>query len=115
MDAKELAAKFAEKVAVAAKEKDKQTEFAAEDQASRLTDVAECKRAMTDVVIPFLSEIKVQFPTKQFSFSPQIDLKDHQFVGVSFRVERWPDDHDFCRLWKYHHLAQWRQRVLQRD
>ena len=86
MDAKELAAKFKDKVAVAAKEKDKQTESAVEDQASRLTDVAECKRAMAEVVIPFLSEIEEQFPSKQFSFSPQIDLKDHQFVGVSFRV-----------------------------
>lgn len=86
MDAKELAAKFAEKVAAAAEEKDKQTESAVEDQAARLTDVAECKRAMTDVVVPFLSEIKEQFPPKQFSFSPQIDLKDHQFIGVSFRV-----------------------------
>ncbi len=86
MDATELAAKFAAKVAVAADEKDKQTEFAVEDQASRLTDVAECKRAMTEVVVPFLSEIKEQFPPKQFSFSPQIDLKDRQFVGVSFRV-----------------------------
>lgn len=86
MDAKELAAKFKDKVAVAAAEKDKQAELAVEDQAAHSTDVAECKRAMTDVVIPFLSEIEERFPPRQFSFSPQIDLKDHQFVGVSFRV-----------------------------
>jgi hypothetical protein len=86
MDAKELAAKFVEKVALAAEEKDKQTEVAVDAQATRITDVAECKRAMTDVVIPFLAEIEEQFPPNQFSFSPQIDLQDHKFVGVSFRV-----------------------------
>lgn len=86
MDAKELAAKFAAKVDAAAVEKDSQTEVTVEERATRLKDVADCKRAMTAVVIPFLSEIKDQFPPKQFAFSPQIDLRDHQFVGVSFKV-----------------------------
>jgi len=54
------------------------------------TDAAECKRAMTEVVIPFLSEIKDAFPPGQFSFSPQIDLHDHQFVGASFKVGNGP-------------------------
>ena len=87
MEAKELAAKFAARVAAAATEKDKRTKVAKEDRATDLTDAAECKRAMTEVVIPFLAEIKAEFPPGQFSFSPQIDLQDHQFVGVSFKVE----------------------------
>jgi hypothetical protein len=86
MDGRELAAKFAAKVAAAASEKDKQTKVAFDGQATRLTDAAECKRAMTDVVVPFLSDVKSHFPPGQFSFSPQIDIQDHQFVGVSFRL-----------------------------
>ena len=90
MNAKELAAKFTTRVAAAATEKDKQTKVAKEDRATDLTDAAECKRAMTQVVIPFLTEIKAAFPPNEFSFSPQIDLKDHQFVGVSFKVGNGP-------------------------
>ena len=90
MNAKELAAKFATKVAAAATEKNKQTKAAREDRSTDLLDAAECKRAMTEVVIPFLSEIKAEFPPDQFSFSPQIDLQDHQFVGVSFKVGNGP-------------------------
>jgi hypothetical protein len=86
MEARELAAKFAARVAAAATEKDKRTKDAHEDRANDLTDAAECKRAMTEVVVPFLAEIKAAFPPGQFSFSPQIDLQDHQFVGVSFKV-----------------------------
>ena len=90
MEAKELAAKFAARVAAATTEKDKRTKVANEDRATDLTDAAECKRAMTDVVIPFLAEIKAEFPPDQFSFSPQIDLQDHQFVGISFKVGNGP-------------------------
>jgi hypothetical protein len=90
MNAKELAAKFATKVAAAATEKNKQTKAAREDRASDLLNAAECKRAMTEVVIPFLSEIKAEFPPDQFSFSPQIDLQDHELVGVSFKVGSGP-------------------------
>jgi hypothetical protein len=67
-------------------QKEEQTNAAGEDRATDLTDAAECRRAMTEVVIHFLSEIKAAFPPGQFSFSPQIDLHDHQFVGVSFKV-----------------------------
>jgi hypothetical protein len=92
MDGKELAAKFAAKVAAAVKiaaavaEEDKQKTATVDDNAKRLKDAEDCKRAMTEVVIPFLSELKDHFPQDQFSFSPQIDLQDHRFVGVSFRV-----------------------------
>jgi hypothetical protein len=86
MDGKELAAKFSAKVAAAVAEKDKQETATADDKAKRLRDAEDCKRAMTEVVIPFLSELKANFPQDQFSFHPQIDLKDHKFVGVSFRV-----------------------------
>jgi hypothetical protein len=90
MNAKELAAKFETRVAAAARERGKQRRVAKEDRATDLTDAAECKRAMTEVVIPFLSEIRAEFPPEQFSFSPQIDLQDHQFVGVSFKVGNGP-------------------------
>ena len=90
MNAKELAAKFETRVSAAATKKEKQTKAAGEDRATDLTDAAECKRAMTEVVIPFLTEIKAAFPPNEFSFSPQIDLQDHQFVGVSFKVGNGP-------------------------
>jgi hypothetical protein len=90
MQAKELAAIFTARVAAAVTEKDKQTKVAVDDRSIGLTDAAECKRAMTDVVIPFLSEVKAEFPHGQFSFSPQIDLQDHKFVGVSFKVGNGP-------------------------
>ena len=90
MNPKELAAKFQARVAAAATRKEEQTKAAGEDRATDLRDAAECKRAMTEVVIPFLSEIKAEFPPDQFSFSPQIDLQDHRFVGVSFKVGNGP-------------------------
>ena len=90
MNAKELAAKFETRVAAAATKKEKQTKAAGEDRATDLRDAAECKRVMTEVVIPFLTEIKAAFPPNEFSFSPQIDLQDHQFVGVSFKVGNGP-------------------------
>ena len=90
MNANDLAAKFEARVAAAAAQREKQTKAAGEDRANDLTDAAECKRAMTEVVIPFLSEVKAAFPPDQFSFSPQIDLQDHQFVGVSFKVGNGP-------------------------
>ena len=87
MDAKELAAKFVAKAAAAVAEKDRQETAKPDDDGKRLEeDVEDCKRAMTEVVIPFLSELKAHFPQGQFSFHPQIDLSDHKFVGVSFRV-----------------------------
>ena len=86
MDAKELAAKFVAKAAAAVAEKGKQETATPDDNGKRLKDAEDCKRAMTEVVIPFLSELKAHFPQDQFSFAPQIDVSDHKFVGVSFRV-----------------------------
>jgi hypothetical protein len=86
MDAKALAAKFVAKAAAAVAEKYKQESATPDDNAKRLKDAEDCKRAITEVVIPFLSELKAHFPQGQFSFHPQIDLPDHKFVGVSFRV-----------------------------
>jgi len=87
MDAKELAAKFVAKAAAAVAEKDRQQTAKPDDDGKRLEeDVEDCKRAMTEVVIPFMSELKAHFPQDQFSFAPQIDVSDHKFVGVSFRV-----------------------------
>ena len=84
MDAKELAAKFVAKAAAAVAEKDRQETAKPDDDGKRLEeDVEDCKRAMTEVVIPFMSELKAHFPQDQFSFAPQIDVSDHKFVGVS--------------------------------
>jgi hypothetical protein len=86
MDAKELAGKFAAKVAAAATEKDRQKIAAADHNATRSDDAVHCKRAMQEHVIPFLSELKSQLPPDQFSYSTQIDLQDHKVVGVSFKI-----------------------------
>lgn len=86
MDARALAAKFVAKAASAVAETYKQESATPDDNAKRLKDAEDCKRAMTEVVIPFLSELKSHFPQDQFSFHPQIDLSDHKFVGVSFRI-----------------------------
>jgi hypothetical protein len=86
MDAKELADKFAAKVASAAVERDKQKTLAADNKTKRSDDAEHCKRAMAENVIPFLSELKAHLPENQFSMASQIDLQDHQPVGVSFRI-----------------------------
>ena len=86
MNAKELADRFMAKVAAAVTERDRQSTIAANNVDRRLEDVDHCKRAMTDIVVPFLSELKTHLPEGQFSFSPQIDLQDHKCVGVSFKL-----------------------------
>jgi hypothetical protein len=86
MDAKELADKFAAKVAAASAEKDKQTHAAEDNKTKRTDDAEHCKRAMAQNVIPFLAELKTHLPKEQFSFAPQIDPNDHKPVGVSFRI-----------------------------
>ncbi len=86
MNAKELAEKFSAKVAAAKAEKDRQISVSNDNRDERLDDVEHCKSAMTDNVIPFLSELKSHLPGEQFSFAPQIDLQDHKVVGVSFRI-----------------------------
>jgi hypothetical protein len=90
MDAKELAAKFVAKAAAADAEKDKQVTATPDDNAKRLKGAEDCKRAIMEVVLPFLSELEAHFPPDQFSFHPQIDLSDHKFVGVSFRIGNGP-------------------------
>jgi hypothetical protein len=57
MNAQELAAKFAAKIAVAAAEKDRQTEIAADNVGKRTADVEHCKRAMDQHVLPFLTDL----------------------------------------------------------
>jgi hypothetical protein len=86
MNAQELAAKFNAKTAVAAAERDRQVEIAADNSEKRTADVEHCKVAMERHVLPFLAELKEQFGDQQFSFAPQIELNDHRPVGVSFRV-----------------------------
>ena len=86
MNPQELAEKFRVKVAVAVVEKDKQAANAADQAATRSDDAEYCKRALEENVIPFLSELKHQFPSGQFSFAPQVDMRDHKPVGVSFKI-----------------------------
>ena len=86
MNAKELADKFAAKVGAAAAEKERQKSISTDKAAERQEDVERCKRQMTEVVIPFLTEIRSHFAEGQFSFAPQLDLQDHKVVGVSFKI-----------------------------
>ena len=86
MDPKELADKFAAKVASAAVEREKQKTVAADHKTKRSDDAEHCKRAMAENVLPFLSELKSHLPEGQFSMASQIDLQDHRPVGVSFRI-----------------------------
>ena len=86
MNAQELADKFTAKIAVAAAERDRQTEIAADNSEKRTADVEHCKRAMEQHVLPFLAELKQHLGEHQFSFAPQIELNDHRPVGVSFKI-----------------------------
>ena len=86
MEAKELAMVFAAKVASARVEREKQITAAHDNNAKRRDDIEHCKRAMTNNVIPFLTELKSHLPDEQFSFAPQVDRQDHAVVGVSFTI-----------------------------
>jgi hypothetical protein len=86
MNAQELADKFTAKISVAAVEKNRQTEIAADNIEKRTADVEHCKRAMEQQVLPFLEELKHLMGDQQFSFAPQIELIDHRPVGVSFKI-----------------------------
>ena len=59
MDPKELADKFAAKVASAAVEREKQKTVAADNKTKRSDDAEHCKRAMAENVLPFLSELNL--------------------------------------------------------
>ena len=85
MDAKELADKFAARVTAATAERDRQKTVAADNIATRSQDADHCKRAMTELVIPFLSELKSYLPD-QVLLSPQVDLQDHKVIGISFKI-----------------------------
>ena len=90
MNAKELAEKFTAKVAAAVVERDKEAALAIDHKAKRADDVEHCKRALEQNVLPFLSELKHHLADEQFSFAPQIDLRDHKPVGVSFTIGNGP-------------------------
>jgi hypothetical protein len=86
MDVKELADKFAAKIASAAIERDKQKTVAVDSETKRSDDAERCKLAMAENVIPFLSELQSHLSEGQFSMASQIDLRDHTTIGVSFRI-----------------------------
>jgi hypothetical protein len=86
MEAQQLAERFMAKLAEADAEKHRQVGEAADNVDKRLADVEHCKNAMEQNVIPFLKELETHLPPDQFSLAPQIDLKDHRFIGVSFKL-----------------------------
>jgi hypothetical protein len=85
MDPKQLAEKFAAKIAADATEKERQKGVAAENLQKRTDDVEHCKNALEKNVIPFFNELQHHLGQDQFSFAMQIDT-DHRPVGVSFRI-----------------------------
>ncbi len=86
MDPKELAAKYAKKCAEEALEKASQKIKQEEILDKLKADTAAYKKAITDVVIPFMSELQQAFPKDTFSYHAQIDLSDNKPFGVSFKI-----------------------------
>jgi hypothetical protein len=87
MEPKDLVAKFAKKTAAAATDREKQKAAGAEHRAARLKRGKDGKKAMAEVVIPYLTEMKAQFPQNAFSFNVmELDADDHKPTGVSFRI-----------------------------
>lgn len=86
MNAKELAAKFKAKIGAAVVERERQSDLATEHIQKRADDIEHCKRAMESNVLPFLAELKQNLAEGQFTFAPQIDIRDHKPVGVSFKI-----------------------------
>jgi hypothetical protein len=84
MDAKQLADRFAQKIAEAVTERGKQTVLASENEVKRTDDVEHCHRALEQNVLPFFAELKHHMG-EQFSYAQQID-RDHKPVGVSFKL-----------------------------
>ena len=83
MDPKELAAKYVKKCAEEALEKASQKIKQEEILDKLKADTAAYKKAITDVVIPFMSELQQAFPKDTFSYRAQIDLSDNKpFWGV---------------------------------
>jgi hypothetical protein len=66
MNAQELAAKFAAKIAVAAVERDRQAEIAVDNVEKRTANVEHCKRALEQQVLPFLEELKHHMGSSSF-------------------------------------------------
>ena len=85
MNAQELAQRFFDKVAAAASEQQHQDSVAIEKAGDRTADIPHIKRAMAEVVLPFIEELKRHFGEEQFYYATQVD-RDHAPVGVSFKI-----------------------------
>jgi hypothetical protein len=83
---KELAEKFKAKTDAAVAERERQSHLAGEHIEKRNADIEHCKRAMESNVLPFMVELKQHLGEDQFTFAPQIDMRDHKPVGVSFKI-----------------------------
>jgi hypothetical protein len=86
MNAQELADKFTAKIAVAAVEKDRQSEIAVDNVGKRTADVEHCKRAMEQKCAPFLGGTEARWVKISSLSRRKIDLNDHRPVGVSFKI-----------------------------
>lgn len=86
MNAQELAAKFASKVTGAAAIKKRDIAKDTLNANDRDRQIELCKDAFEQTVLPFLTELKSCFVDNQFSFAPQIDIRDHRPIGVSFSI-----------------------------
>ena len=61
MKAQELAGKFTAKIAVAAVEKERQSEIAADNIGKRSANIERCKTAMEQNVLPFFGGTEASF------------------------------------------------------
>ena len=80
MNADELAAKFAKKLGFGPPENKDAT-------AARLANAQEDgKKALEDIVIPFLREVVAKFPDNRFFFEIRNDNKDRRPIGVEIHL-----------------------------
>jgi hypothetical protein len=86
-DPKDLAQKYAAKLAAKADEEAKRR---AEDEAARSKVLAaerEGKKALAEVVIPYLTAVRNEFPADRFWFEAAlVDERDHKPTAVRLRI-----------------------------
>jgi len=86
MEPKDLAAKFSQKSAGQAASSAVRRKAISEKEVERSKEADDCKKAVSDVVIPYLTEVQDAFPPSKFSF--QITRRDaaQQPLEVTFRI-----------------------------
>jgi hypothetical protein len=90
MGPKELAAQFAKKNAESDARKEKE-KAAAEESAAKLKKGREdAKKALADVAIPFLNEVKAELPPGQFAVGSEVDVSDQRPIAIRFKIGNGP-------------------------